>query len=59
MIRPLAVSAVNKRISERVYEQARLGRYVLTLGTIGYREQWDKTIFSSFFLTTTPHPDVV
>ncbi|MCJ1268008.1 Arginase, catabolizes arginine to ornithine and urea [Lobaria immixta] len=32
MNRPLAVSAVNKRISEQVYEQARQGRYVLTLG---------------------------
>ena len=32
MIRPLAVSAVNERLSEQVYEQAFQGRYVLTLG---------------------------
>lgn len=32
MKRPLAVSAVTKRISEQVYEQARQGRCVLTLG---------------------------
>lgn len=32
MKRPLAVSAVTKRISEQVYEHARQGRCVLTLG---------------------------
>ncbi len=32
MKRPLAVSAVTQRISEQVYEQAREGRCVLTLG---------------------------
>lgn len=32
MKRPLAVSAVTKRISEQVYEQARQSRCVLTLG---------------------------
>lgn len=32
MKRPLAVSAVTKRISEQVYEHARQGRLVLTLG---------------------------
>lgn len=32
MKRPLAVSAVTKRISEQVYEQAQQGRFVLTLG---------------------------
>lgn len=32
MKRPLAVSAVTKRISEQVYEHAHKGRFVLTLG---------------------------
>lgn len=32
MKRPLAVSAVTKRISEQVYEHAQQGRFVLTLG---------------------------
>lgn len=32
MNRPLAVSAVNKRLTEQVYEHAFQGRYVLTLG---------------------------
>lgn len=32
MKRPLAVSAVTKRISEQVYEHAQKGRFVLTLG---------------------------
>ena len=32
MKRPLAVSAVTKRISEQVYSHARQGRFVLTLG---------------------------
>lgn len=32
MNRPIAVSAVNKRVTEQVYEHASQGRYVLTLG---------------------------
>lgn len=32
MNRPRAVSAVNKRVTEQVYEHASQGRYVLTLG---------------------------